>query len=51
MLNFINTIPNWLGWTITAGIGLIALYMAVKLTHIFIQMWKDNHEEDENAGE
>ena len=47
MLEFICSIPNWLGWTFVGILGCIAMIMAYQLGKIFVQMWKDYHEEEE----
>lgn len=47
MLEFICSIPNWLGWTFVGIVGCLNVVMFYQLGKIFVQMWKDYHEEDE----
>lgn len=47
MLEFICSIPNWLGWTFVGILGCVTAVMAYQLGKIFVQMWKDYHEEEE----
>ncbi len=47
MLEFICSIPDWLGWTIVGFLAALCLMMMVKLGCVFIEMWKDHREEKE----
>ena len=47
MLEFICSIPNWLGWTFVHILGFVTGVMAYQVGKIFVQMWKDRHEEEE----
>lgn len=49
MLEFICSIPNWLGWTFVDILGCITGVMIYQLGKIFVQMWKDYHEEEMDA--
>ena len=47
MLEFICSIPNWLGWTLVGILGCLNVVMFYQLGKIFVQMWKDHHEKEE----
>jgi high-affinity nickel permease len=47
MLEFICSIPNWIGWTFVSIVGCLNVVMFYQLGKIFVQMWKDRHEEEE----
>ena len=47
MLEMICSIPENVGWIIVGATGMLAMVMLVKLGKLFVQMWKDNHEEEE----
>lgn len=47
MLEMIYAIPENIGWVIVGATGMLAAMMAVKLGKLFVQMWKDWHEEGE----
>jgi uncharacterized membrane protein len=46
MLNLINSIPEEIGWALVGFFACLTLVMAVKLGKIFVQMWKDWHEDE-----
>lgn len=47
MLNFINSIPDSVGWAIVGSLMTITAIMMVVLIKTFIQMWKDHHNDEE----
>ena len=46
MLELICAIPEAIGWVSVGVVGTLCVMMAVKLGKLFIQMWKDYHEEE-----
>ncbi len=46
MLNLINSTPEEIGWTLVGFFACLVLVMAIKLGKIFVQMWKDWHEDE-----
>jgi hypothetical protein len=46
MLEMICRIPNSIGWAIVGALFMLCVVMFVKLGKIFVQMWKDYHEEE-----
>jgi hypothetical protein len=44
MLEFICSIPDWLGWTIVGFFAALCLVMMIKLGCVFVEMWKDYKE-------
>lgn len=48
MLEFICSIPDWIGWTLVAILGTICLFMFTLVIKTIIQMVKDRMEDDEN---
>lgn len=49
MLEFICTIPESIGWVIVGATGACCAMMFVKLVKLFIEMWKEWHEEEEEV--
>ena len=49
MLEMLCAIPEEIGWAMVGFIGAFTLMMAVKLGKIFVQMWKDMKEDEEDA--
>ena len=47
MLEFICAIPEEIGWAIVGFVSCLCVVMMVKLGKVFVQMWKDRHEEEE----
>lgn len=47
MLNLICSIPENIGWVIVGAMGMLTIIVAVKLGKLFVQMWKDYHEDEE----
>lgn len=47
MLNFINSIPDSIGWAMVGSLMTITAIMMVVLIKTFIQMWKDRHNDEE----
>lgn len=47
LINFICSIPESIGWTLVAIEGAILLFMLYKLGKIFVEMWKEHHEDEE----
>lgn len=47
MLEFICSIPNWIGWTLVAILGLVTLFMFTLVIKTIIQMVKDRMEDEE----
>ena len=47
MLNFINSIPDSIGWAMVGSLMTITAIMMIALIKMFIQMWKDHHDEEE----
>ena len=46
ILNFLCSIPESIGWTLVAIEGAILLFMLHKLGKLFVEMWKEHHEDD-----
>lgn len=42
-----NYIPEEIGWTLVGFMACICLLMACKLGKLFLQMWKEWHETDD----
>ena len=49
MLKFICGIPEVIGWGLVGIVGVACAIMLWKLGKVFVEMWKDWHEEDENG--
>lgn len=47
MINMINAIPEELGWALVGFTAAFCLMMMVKLGKLFVQMWKERHEDEE----
>lgn len=46
MLEMICRIPESIGWAIVGALAMLCAIMLVKLGKIFVQMWKDYHEDE-----
>ena len=51
MMELICAIPDSIGWTMVGFFGALTLVMAVKLGKLFIQMWKEWHEDEDEIEE
>ena len=51
IIEMLNKIPDAIGWTMVAILGVACAVMMYKLGKIFVEMWKDWHEEDEEGEE
>lgn len=49
MINFINMIPESVGWTLVGATGMACVFMAFKLGKIFVEMYKERHEDFEES--
>lgn len=47
MLEMICAIPDHIGWVIVGAVGMLCAVMMYKLGKLFVQMWKEWHEDDE----
>ena len=47
MMNLICSIPENIGWVAVGAVGMLCVVMAIKLGKIFVEMWKDWHEDEE----
>lgn len=47
IINIVNAIPDSIGWALVGCLSTLCVIMGIKLTRIFVQMWKDYHEEEE----
>ena len=45
MFEFICSIPESLGWSLVGCLGTLCGIMLYKLIKVFVQMWKDWHED------
>ena len=48
MLNLIYSIPAEIGWASVGFAACLFCVMACKLGKIFIEMWKERHEDEES---
>ena len=46
MLNFICSIPEEIGWALVGFTACLCCVMAYKLGKLFVEMWKEYHEEE-----
>ena len=46
MLERLCKIPDHIGWMLVGIVGTLWAVMLVKLGKLFVQMWKEWHEED-----
>ena len=46
MLELICRIPSSIGWALVGALFMLSAVMLVNLCKIFVQMWKDWHEEE-----
>jgi hypothetical protein len=51
MLEMICRIPDSIGWAIVGALAMLCAIMFVKLGKIFVQMWKDHHEDEDEEVE
>lgn len=51
MLELLCKIPENVGWMLVGVVGTLCVIMAVKLGKLFVQMWKEWHEPDEEECE
>jgi hypothetical protein len=50
MLELINAIPDEIGWSLVGAAGTVCVIMAVKVGKIFVEMWRERREiEEEEA--
>ena len=47
MMNLICAIPENIGWALVGAVGMLCVVMAVKLGKIFVEMWKEWYEDEE----
>lgn len=47
MLEMIGAIPKEIGWGLVGFIACLCCIMAIKLGKVFLEMWQDCHEEEE----
>ena len=47
MLELICNIPENIGWMLVGIVGTLCAMMMYKLGKLFVQMWKEWHEDDE----
>ena len=47
MLELICAIPENVGWMLVSTVGTLCAVMMYKLGKLFVQMWKEWHEDDE----
>ena len=47
MLEMICAIPEEIGWALVGFTAAFCLMMMVKLGKLFVQMWKERHEDEE----
>ena len=46
MLEMLCKIPDHIGWMLVGIVGTLCAVMLFKLGKLFVQMWKEWHEED-----
>ncbi len=46
MMELICAIPEEIGWALVGFTAAFALMMSVKLGKLFVQMWKEHHEDE-----
>ena len=51
MLEMICRIPDSIGWALVGALAMLCVVMLVKLGKIFVQMWKDYHEDEAEEAE
>jgi hypothetical protein len=51
MLEMICRIPDSIGWAIVGALAMLCAVMLVKLGKMFVQMWKDYHEDEAEEAE
>jgi hypothetical protein len=47
MLEFICSIPNWLGWTFVGVVGIACVFMSYLLAQTIITMIRERMEDEE----
>jgi hypothetical protein len=45
MLEFICSIPNWIGWTLVGALGIACLIMACLVAQTFVVMIREHRED------
>ena len=48
LIKMLCAIPEEIGWVIVGAMGAYAIMWAHKLGKLFVEMWKERHEEDED---
>ena len=51
MLEMICAIPEEIGWVLVGIVGTLCAMMLFKLGKLFVQMWKERHEEEDDEEE
>ena len=51
MLEFINSIPENIGWALVGFAICLCVMMMIKLGQTFVEMWRDWHEEETDEEE
>jgi len=51
MLELLCKIPDHIGWMLVGIVGILCAVMLFKLGKLFVQMWKEWHEEDNEEEE
>ena len=51
MLELLCKIPDHIGWMLVGIVGTLCAVMLFKLGILFVQMWKEWHEEDNEEEE
>ena len=51
MMNWICAIPDSIGWVLVGVLGTLCAMMAIKLGKVFVEMWREWHEENEEECE
>ena len=46
MMRFICAIPEEIGWVLVGALGAYAVMWAHKLGKLFVEMWREWHEEE-----
>lgn len=47
MMEWICAIPDSIGWTLVGIAGTLCAIMMYKLAKLFVEMWREWHEEEE----
>ncbi len=51
MLEMICKVPENIGWVAVGVAGTLCVIMAIKLGKVFVEMWKEYHEKEEEEME